>query len=88
MRIQIPILQRKNDLQKWKKVTKFQVLKCWMFSFDGSRPFFTVHVLYEGLGIRKQQTYLYLKKVLWIGIGFNADPDPAFYLKEDPDPGN
>jgi hypothetical protein len=23
--------------------------------------------------------------VLWIRIGFNADPDPAFYLNEDPD---
>jgi hypothetical protein len=28
--------------------------------------------------------------VLWIRIGFNADPypDPAFYLNVDPDPGN
>ncbi len=27
------------------------------------------------------------KAVLWIHIGFNADPDPAFYLKNtDPDP--
>jgi hypothetical protein len=24
--------------------------------------------------------------VLWIRIGFNADPDPAFYLDADPDP--
>ncbi len=26
--------------------------------------------------------------VLWIRIGFNADPDPAFYLNSDPDPGS
>jgi hypothetical protein len=26
--------------------------------------------------------------VLCIRIGFNADPDPAFYLNADPDPGN
>jgi hypothetical protein len=24
--------------------------------------------------------------VLWIHIGFNADPDPAFYLNADPNP--
>jgi hypothetical protein len=24
--------------------------------------------------------------VLWFRIGFNADPDPAFYLNADPDP--
>jgi hypothetical protein len=23
--------------------------------------------------------------MLWIRIGFNADPDPAFYLNVDPD---
>jgi hypothetical protein len=23
---------------------------------------------------------------LWIGIDFNADPDPAFYLSADPNP--
>ncbi len=26
--------------------------------------------------------------MLWISIGFSADPDPAFYLNEDPDPGS
>jgi hypothetical protein len=26
--------------------------------------------------------------VLWIRIGFNADPDPAFYIITDPDPGS
>ncbi len=24
--------------------------------------------------------------VLWILIGFNAEPDPAFYINADPDP--
>jgi hypothetical protein len=24
--------------------------------------------------------------VLWFRIGFNADPDPAFYLNADPNP--
>ncbi len=24
--------------------------------------------------------------VLWIRIGFNADPDPAFFVNADPDP--
>jgi hypothetical protein len=24
--------------------------------------------------------------VLWIRIGFNVDPDPAFYLNANPDP--
>jgi hypothetical protein len=28
----------------------------------------------------------YLKPVLLIRIGFNADPDPAFYFNTDPDP--
>jgi hypothetical protein len=28
-----------------------------------------------------------LKSELWIRIGFNADPDPAFCLNADPDPG-
>jgi hypothetical protein len=27
-----------------------------------------------------------LEAVLWIRTGFNADPDPAFYLNADPDP--
>ncbi len=26
------------------------------------------------------------ESVLWIRIGFNADPDPAFYLNADADP--
>jgi hypothetical protein len=26
--------------------------------------------------------------VLWIRIGFNADPDPGFYLNADPDSGS
>ncbi len=26
------------------------------------------------------------KAVLWIHTGFNADPDPAFYLNADADP--
>jgi hypothetical protein len=26
------------------------------------------------------------KAVMWICIGFNVDPDPAFYLNADPDP--
>jgi hypothetical protein len=26
--------------------------------------------------------------MLWIRIGFNADPDPAFYLNAVPDPGS
>ncbi len=39
------------------------------------------------------RSYCYLsviKAVLWIRIGFNADPDPAFYLNadSDPDPGS
>ncbi len=35
---------------------------------------------------------IHLKSVLWIRIGCNADPDPAFYLNAnpdtDPDPGS
>jgi hypothetical protein len=42
-RIQIRILssqwnriqEGKNDPEKYKKVKKFHVLKCWMFSFEG-----------------------------------------------------
>ncbi len=30
----------------------------------------------------------YLGAVLWIRIGFSADPDPAFYLNAYPDPGS
>ena len=29
-----------------------------------------------------------LQTVFRIRIGFNADPDPAFYLNADPDPGS
>jgi hypothetical protein len=29
-----------------------------------------------------------LKPLLRIRIGFNADPDPAFYLNAHPDPGS
>ncbi len=31
-----------------------------------------------------------MKPVLWVRIGFNPDPDPAFYLNLDPvsDPGS
>ena len=28
-----------------------------------------------------------LKAVMWIRMSFNADPDPAFFLNADPDPG-
>jgi len=31
---------------------------------------------------------LKLQAVLWICIGFNVDPDPAFYLKADLVPGS
>jgi hypothetical protein len=35
----------------------------------------------------KYRTYASAKfRVLWIRIGFNADPDPAFYINADPDP--
>jgi hypothetical protein len=30
--------------------------------------------------------YRYSLAVLWIRIGFNAYPDPAFYLNANPDP--
>jgi hypothetical protein len=26
------------------------------------------------------------QRVLWIRVGFNANPDPAFFLNADPDP--
>ncbi len=35
--IRIGIQESKNDPQKWKKVNKFNFLKCWMFCFEGSR---------------------------------------------------
>jgi hypothetical protein len=31
---------------------------------------------------------LYKKQLLWIRIEANGDPDPAFYLNADPDPGS
>jgi hypothetical protein len=31
----IRILEGKNDPEKYEKVYKFHVLKCWMFSFEG-----------------------------------------------------
>ncbi len=34
---QIWIQEGKNDLQKLKKINKFQFLVCWMFSFEGGR---------------------------------------------------
>jgi hypothetical protein len=33
--IRIRIQQGKNNPQKWEKIKKFNVLKCWMFSFEG-----------------------------------------------------
>jgi hypothetical protein len=32
--------------------------------------------------------FIVIVPVLWICNGFNADPDPAFYLNADTDPGN
>jgi hypothetical protein len=34
-----------------------------------------------------QITSLLVPTVLWIPIGFNADPNPAFFVNADPDPG-
>ncbi len=35
-----------------------------------------------------QHTVPGLEQVMWIRTGFNTDPDPAFYLNAEPDPGN
>jgi hypothetical protein len=35
--------------------------------------------------VAKQLIIFALFSVLWIRIGFNADPDPAFYFDADPD---
>jgi|LakMenE01Jun11ns_1017448.scaffolds.fasta_scaffold7408114_1 hypothetical protein len=37
---------------------------------------------------KKVKKCILFRTVLWIRIGFNADPDPAFYLNGDPDPGS
>jgi hypothetical protein len=36
--------------------------------------------------IRGRAQKQYFGSVLWIRTDFSADPDPAFYLKADPDP--
>jgi hypothetical protein len=41
----------KNDPQKYKKVIKFHVLKCWMFSFEAERFSYSLDFLYGGRGI-------------------------------------
>ncbi len=45
----------KNDPQNQKKIKKFHVLKCWMFSFKAEGFFCSLDVLYGGLGIGKLQ---------------------------------
>jgi hypothetical protein len=46
-------------------------------SFSGSFLFYIVHF----------SQVSHFEAMLWIRIGFNADPDPAFYLIADPEPG-
>jgi hypothetical protein len=48
----------KNDPQRQKKVKKFHVLMCWMFSFEGDGFSCTLDVLYGGLGISKLQLWI------------------------------
>jgi hypothetical protein len=43
---------QKSVLQKRKKVKKFHVLKCWMFSWVPGRLEFIISI--RGLGIRKE----------------------------------
>jgi hypothetical protein len=45
---------QKNDPQKYKKVKKVHVLKCWVFSFFRAEGFScSLDALYGGLGISK-----------------------------------
>ncbi len=36
--------------------------------------------------IHPKMSWIRNTAVLWIRIGFNADPDPAYYLTADPGP--
>ncbi len=40
-----------------------------------------------GASFKELDTTVQSLAVLWIRIGFNMDPDLAFYLNADPDPG-
>jgi hypothetical protein len=44
----ILIQEGKKDLQEKKKVQKFHVLQCWMFSFEGEGFSCSLDVLYGG----------------------------------------
>jgi hypothetical protein len=49
------IQEGKNGPQKLKKVIKFHVFKCWMFSFKDEGISCSLDFLYEGQGISKLQ---------------------------------
>jgi hypothetical protein len=81
MWIRIWIQEDKNGPQKKeKKMKKFLVLKCWMFSFEGFS--YSLDVLHGGLGINKLQ---FLKEIrrffqlenLTTFAHRTLDPDPS-----------
>ncbi len=53
-----------------------------------SRIIYPYLVVRYAEGILYRKPILDLEQVLWIRTGFNSDPDPAFYLSAEPDPGS
>jgi hypothetical protein len=82
VRIRIQIQEDKNDPQKKKKVKKFHVLNCWMFSCS-------LGVLYRGLGISILQ--FLIKKYFFFSFKFFAifgHQNPGYKTRSGSRPGS
>jgi hypothetical protein len=79
----IRIQECKNDLQMYKIVKNFHVLKCWMFFFEGC----SLYILYGGLGITKLQFFIKkISNVFQLSIFFNFLVVKTLHSELDPDP--
>ncbi len=63
---------------------------CFIFGYGATIVCGIAEERSEGIFLREVQIQCFESRgsgpVLWIRTGFNADPDPAFYLHADPDP--
>jgi hypothetical protein len=53
-----------------KKIKKFHVLNCWMFSFEAEGFFCNVDFLYGGLGVGKLYILIFKKLIFFPAVSF------------------
>ncbi len=71
----VPALLKSAFLKKWNEHIRYEVyFSCIVFAPD------KLH--FDAKNVNLQSC----SAVLWIRIGFNADPDPGFFVNADPDP--